>query len=878
MKNSFTCYAKLTPIALMLGLTFSLPLAAQNNSLYTFKIAQQSLTNALNQLAEQAQMNLVADAALLKGLQAPAIYGQKTLLDALQHTLKGTGISAEITDNNIIIRTNKPHQQSDIGATRADTKRNGNEQDGKENIEVIVVKGDQIHLKRDDIDRTRGNSNSNIFSTFTGIESNNLRNEAGALDIGIRGIQGEGRVPIFIDGSLQSTHTNRGYMGTADRTYIDSDLISTVNVEKGTSVKASPFGAGALGGTVNITTLTPLDILKPEQQVGALIKLKTYNNNSMPVVSDDAREQVYYQVRANPNVSDFENGGMVFASAFKSDHLSAVLAISDKKTGNYFAGSKGFEDFVEVKHGLSGSWEVLPPVYQGGEVVNTSFESTSYLAKLHYEFNKEHSIEVNTRSHRQKAGEMLAAYWFRVKAGDPIELADGSWDEVKEGEEAMPQWQPGTAKVNTISAGYNYLPAHNSLIDLQVNAWKTNATLKQYNALGTNFGPNALQYLHKYSNKRNGLAFYNTSSFKLADLIPTTVTAGYSWQTEQLSPEHGSEQYFYSGVPTSRNGKRTATSLFANAQFDFTEFEVMFNANTHNAKIDDYQLNSSQDFGTKTDLSAQLYYQLLNNTVFKAKYSQAYRMPSLFEATASNEVFRYAPEYPVGPERTNSYELGLKSQFGNLIDSGDSLTLSMNYFNNEIKNMLATANLPSPKPGAKSWERIYTFTNYDSFSLPGTEVKLDYKSHYIYASASMINYRNVEICSNELAAEAQTERCNNIGFAGSLTPLRIPPEKSYVVTLGSKLLDNSLDSGFIFKEHSEKRHPGGFLAGTAIDALEYIPEGYQVDFYIDYTYSENISAYMSITNLTDQYKVSTGSVVAMPEPGRTITLGLEIKL
>tara|TARA_B100000700_G_scaffold37717_2_gene37351 strand:- start:640 stop:1077 length:438 start_codon:yes stop_codon:yes gene_type:complete len=77
-------------------------------------------------------------------------------------------------------------------------------------IEVITVEGQQLYLKKREIEHAKGFSNADIFSTFASIDANNLRNEAGALDIGIRGVQGEGRVPIFIDGSLQSTHTNRG--------------------------------------------------------------------------------------------------------------------------------------------------------------------------------------------------------------------------------------------------------------------------------------------------------------------------------------------------------------------------------------------------------------------------------------------------------------------------------------------------------------------------------------------------------------------------------------------------------------------------------------------------------------------------------------------
>ncbi len=57
--------------------------------------------------------------------------------------------------------------------------------------------------------------------------------EAGALDIGIRGVQGEGRVLIFIDGSLQSTPYLSWLSRVNDLTYIDTDLLSSLTVNKG---------------------------------------------------------------------------------------------------------------------------------------------------------------------------------------------------------------------------------------------------------------------------------------------------------------------------------------------------------------------------------------------------------------------------------------------------------------------------------------------------------------------------------------------------------------------------------------------------------------------------------------------------------------------
>lgn len=103
-------------------------------------------------------------------------------------------------------------------------------------------------LGREALDRFRGTGNAEALTQVSGLQLNNIRNEAGALDVGIRGIQGEGRVPVYVDGSLQSTHTWRGYQGESDRSYIDLDLIGQARVDKGSSI--GPYGAGAVGGVV----------------------------------------------------------------------------------------------------------------------------------------------------------------------------------------------------------------------------------------------------------------------------------------------------------------------------------------------------------------------------------------------------------------------------------------------------------------------------------------------------------------------------------------------------------------------------------------------------------------------------------------------------
>ena len=169
--------------------------------------------------------------------------------------------------------------------------------------------------------------------------------------------------------------------------------LSEQDIEKGASAKASPFSSGAIGGMVSIRTLDTQDILKSGEQLGALVKVNTHNNSHTPDVPESFGLQNYYEVSNDNNTLDFAGGGFTLATAYEQNNLKAVLAYSKKKVGNYFAGSNGFEEYIEeietkrfeppkdvdgnpldvpyseyelVDHILL----IPPPVNQNGEVVN----------------------------------------------------------------------------------------------------------------------------------------------------------------------------------------------------------------------------------------------------------------------------------------------------------------------------------------------------------------------------------------------------------------------------------------------------------------------------------------------------------------------------
>ena len=148
-----------------------------------------------------------------------------------------------------------------------------------------VARGDQPFqtpglvnfISEQDIQRFRGRTTGDIFQGTPGVISGMNCNGA-AIDVNIRGLQGQNCVATTIDGSEQSTSSYRGYSGVDNRSYVDPDLISGVTITKGPNEGSS----GAIGGTVAMETLNASDILRPGDTYGVRVKGGLSTNGTPP--------------------------------------------------------------------------------------------------------------------------------------------------------------------------------------------------------------------------------------------------------------------------------------------------------------------------------------------------------------------------------------------------------------------------------------------------------------------------------------------------------------------------------------------------------------------------------------------------------------------
>lgn len=709
-------------------------------------------------------------------------------------------------------------------------------------------------MNSESVQRFRGTGNGDVFSGVAGVQVNSLRNEAGAIDVGIRGLQREGRVPVLIDGALQSTHTFRGYQGESDRTYIDMDLISQVSVDRGTNIDGG--NAGGIGGTVQMKTLSVADVLLPDRNFGVLVRGSLYNNNKSPNIPGTEIEQDHYLLKNDIRPGQFNNGAFTGAVAYRNEKIDALFAYSQREVGNYFAGKHGVKRYYK-----KGYFRDTPPlVNPGQEVVNTSYKSQSGLLKFGWNVTDNQRLELNFRRHVQRAGEVMVVYWYKHKPRDPNSGTIYAWYP-PEGHEAMPQWSLGSAQVNSYRADYKYQPYENDLIDLNVALWKTHAKMHQHNGMGGVTGSSyGNQYWGSYEDQRIGFDLDNTSRFRDGTIV---VKYGLNYQVQKMNPRYTYQR------ETARNGKREEYSAFINMQTKgkWVDFEVA--SRVHKSKTHDRNMDIEVDFSPKVDLTLQATGHLLPGLDLYGKAGTAYRNPSLFETTHSWITFKYDPTYPLQPENSRFFEFGLMGDYQNLLTDNDELRFKVNYFHNDVRNYISEVALP----GKAEWDINLAFANYNRFVMRGVELGLSYKNDYLFTDLNFTQYKDPKICPHV------SNQCDVVGENWGLLPTRIPPKRTVTFNIGTTLDHDRAMIGARIKYHSGKDNPKGWLTGTGISgrAVEKIPATTTIDLYGHYKVNDRAKMTFGVDNLTNRYAYDPGTVIAMPMPGRTIRIGFEAK-
>ncbi|BET98673.1 TonB-dependent receptor domain-containing protein [Xenorhabdus taiwanensis] len=347
-----------------------------------------------------------------------------------------------------------------------------------------------IYIGKKQIERYKGSSPADLLKDAVGVYSGDARN-SGALDVNIRGVQGQGRIPVTIDGTEQAITVGRGYNGANNRNYIDPNLISSIEIEKGSSLSRGI--KSSVGGAVSIKTLDIDDVVPKGETFGINTKLETSSNSvrertpSLSLGQDyrDIPDFIQNKVETDPELQvtphsskdnklfGFKDNAFRFALGTRQEYFDLMLAYAYRRQGNYFAGKGGAHRYDEpitendrelmknVQTTLDPYLPFAARIYRpGNEVPNTSSEMRSVLIKNTWRFTEDQTLQLGFRNTHMEFGDIM-----------PSRLG---W--VTPEENKVPQWPLAKVHQKAANLTYKWQPENNPYVNFDMNLWTTRTT------------------------------------------------------------------------------------------------------------------------------------------------------------------------------------------------------------------------------------------------------------------------------------------------------------------------------------------------------------------------------------------------------------------
>ncbi|SHE55351.1 hemoglobin/transferrin/lactoferrin receptor protein [Lampropedia hyalina DSM 16112] len=895
----------------------------QTSTSQPFTIPASDLGTALLRAGAIAEVRIVFDPRRLAGIETTGLAGRFTLDEALSRLLHGTGLRHRM-DEQGSVRLEEASPAAGLKQPAVASEAVPQSLLAAALDEVVVVAPAELDrpakddayrvarstsvMTRDDIERSRGTSVGDIFKGATGVLVGENRN-SGGLDINIRGMQGQGRVPILVDGARQETTVYRGYSGVASRSYIDPDLIGGIQIDKGPVMSAE--GTGATGGLVSMRTINADDIVQPGKDFGLRLRGQAIGNNSGASVAPGTSAGLFMgrpgdsghvyrtdcvtpsictpalpnewghpEGRNRPSTFDFKNWAGSVAAAKRLETIDLVAAYAQRRQGNYYAGKHGPTAWMDVSdtRKLPFYTEVRPAIqgatiFEGGErIPGSNFQSKSGMLKAKAFLPADQELELSYLRYSSAYAELMPSQILRFSGLNPVS-----------------QPYDSDVTVDTYTSRYRWNPSENPLIDLRANLWHTFTDASNNNPFSDDLDEGTRQ---EY--RRTGLDVTNTSTLHHPGRWgESQLRYGLSVQSEDVRyvlPE-GTQR---AGGPAGNNGDRDEYSAFAAWQYKPTP-SITFDAGLRHTRFKSFDLQTVFDptsprcvdtdgDGTCDPLPhhnkrsgtapiVSLTWEPGNSGLqLYGRYAEAYRMPSLFEST-----FSARPDISLNPEHARNKEIGINFLKDGLLRSGDKLRLKFAYFRNHTSDYL-TRTSPNLWEEGVDENRFMGFTmrNIDSAAFGGIELSGSYDMGAIFTEFGVTKYNRIEICHT---GSYRIYQCNNYGIANSYINNMVPPNWHGNLTLGTRLLERKLVLGVRGIFMGQRNNTPQYNDDTDHGFLKVVPwHAYRTfDFFASYKVSDRVSIDFNLDNFTDRYYLDALSLGLIPAPGRTARLGVTLQ-
>lgn len=199
----------------------------------------------------------------------------------------------------------------------------------------------------------------------------------------------------------------------------------------------------------------------------------------------------------------------------------------------------------------------------------------------------------------------------------------------------------------------------------------------------------------------------------------TNVSSYYNYNPQTLEPLP-SIQDFSDDFPWMKEATRRVWSVYLQDVWDITDTLNL----TLGIRHDQYS-----DFGEATSPRSGLTWAFMKNASLKVLYGEAFRAPSFVEMFITNNPAILGNE-DLDPETIKTYEVGLSCQFNKHVTS------SVNYFYNDIEDLIVLRSLPSPN------QNTLQYDNFGDAHVQGIEMetKIDIvKGNYVFMNYTFQN-------------------------------------------------------------------------------------------------------------------------------------------
>ncbi|MGO2133665.1 MAG: TonB-dependent receptor domain-containing protein, partial [Halomonas sp.] len=280
--------------------------------------------------------------------------------------------------------------------------------------EVYTKNVSNLYVDKEELDRFQTANPGDVFKGMNGVYSMDARN-GHSITPNIRGLSGEGRIPLTVDGTEQSTNVWLQVYGVGNRNYVDPALFRSIEVEKGPSLSRGI--KSGVGGAVNVRTIEADDIIPEGDNFGIEVKVEGSGNTVAPQVDANSYFGMDYRdipgaelggsnnvnvpqpvprTKDNDDRFNFDDHTEMLTIAARNEVTDFLISHSRRSKGNYFAGTHGADKYTNNDAYAIDTEANFPNLtklyYPGNEILSTSSDTETTLVKNNWYLPDDHEI------------------------------------------------------------------------------------------------------------------------------------------------------------------------------------------------------------------------------------------------------------------------------------------------------------------------------------------------------------------------------------------------------------------------------------------------------------------------------------------------------